>query len=260
MKKLIFLFVASLMAFGLVACGASKNVSSKSTSTESSVQEQKDRLAQQKEELELLKLQQELELEKLRMETEMAKLRNEMEIQKAKAEQLKNGVILAGTEVEIPCGDVAYDDENFFKQLGIGEVVGGNEDNAMANAIENAKNRIKQRFGEFVQGVSSTYYSSHQGSKPSAAVQQQTERIMNGVIEKKLNDADIECMKRYVSAKGEAKYYIVLKVSKDDMKKAMVDALSQDEKLKIDFDKAQFQKFMDERFGAMKEAQSQAGY
>ena len=243
------------MAFSLVACGASKQTSNDSASAQSS-----DRIAQQKEELELLKLQQEMEMEKLRMEAEMAKLRNEMEIEKAKAEQLKNGVILAGTEVEIPCGDVAYDDENFFKQLGIGEVVGGNEDNAMANAIENAKNRIKQRFGEFVQGVSSTYYSSHQGSKPSAAVQQQTERIMNGVIEKKLNDADIECMKRYVATKGEPKYYIVLKVSKDDMKKAMVDALSQDEKLKIDFDKAQFQKFMDERFDAMKDAQTQAGY
>jgi hypothetical protein len=255
MKKLNFLLVASLMAFSLVACGASKQTSNNSASAQSS-----DRIAQQKEELELLKLQQEMEMEKLRMEAEMAKLRNEMEIEKAKAEQLKNGVILAGTEVEIPCGDVAYDDENFFKQLGIGEVVGGNEDNAMANAIENAKNRIKQRFGEFVQGVSSTYYSSHQGSKPSAAVQQQTERIMNGVIEKKLNDADIECMKRYVGGKGDPKYYIVLKVSKNDMKKAMVDALSQDEKLKIDFDKAQFQKFMDERFAAMKEAQSQAGY
>lgn len=255
MKKLNFLLVASLMAFSLVACGASKQTSNDSASAQSS-----DRIAQQKEELELLKLQQELELEKLRMEAEMAKLRNEMEIEKVKADQLKNGVILAGTEVEIPCGDVAYDDENFFKQLGIGDVVGGNEDNAMANAIENAKNRIKQRFGEFVQGVSSTYYSSHQGSKPSAAVQQQTERIMNGVIEKKLNDADIECMKRYVAVKGDPKYYIVLKVSKDDMKKAMVDALSEDEKLKMDFDKAQFQKFMDERFAAMKEAQSQAGY
>lgn len=260
MKKLNFLLVASLMAFSLVACGASKNVSSRSTSSESSVQEQKDRLTQQREELEMLKLQQELELEKLRMEAEVAKLKNDMAVEQLRNEKILAGEVFLGTDVEIPCGDVAYDDNDFFKQLGIGEAEGNNEDNAMANAIENAKNRIKQRFGEFVQGVSSTYYSSHQGSKPSAAIQQQTERIMNGVIEKQMNDADIECMKRNVSTKGALKYYVVLKVAKSDMKKAMIDALSQDEKLKMDFDKAQFQKFMDERFDAMKDAKNQAGY
>ena len=260
MKKLNFLLVASLMAFSLVACGASKNASSNSTSTQSSVQEQKDRLAQQREELEMLKLQQELELEKMRMEAEMAKLKNDMAIEQLKNEKILAGEAYAGTIVDVPCMDVSYDDENFFRELGEGTVVGNNAGLARQEALKNAKDMLKGRFGEFVQGVTTSYFGSYVGSKPQASAQSKAASIMNGVVEKMMNDADKECERRTIDPKGNVKVYYVIRVSKGDMKKQMIDALSADEKLGIDFNADQMQKFMDERMTEMQEAKRNAGY
>ena len=187
---------------------------------------------------------------------EIARLKKQIEIQKLQQQ------LAASAEVEkvVPCMDSSYDDEIYFRELGISTVEGGNVGSTRIAAVDNAKDLIKNRLGEFVQGVSSFYHNNYAGTKATDAVQSKTEAKLNGVVEKMLNDADKECEKHMVDAKGITTVYYVIRIAKADLKKEMLDVLSQEEKDNIDYNEYKMQKFMDEKMYDMLEAKRKAGY
>ena len=164
------------------------------------------------------------------------------------------------TIIEMPCEDAAISDKNYYREIGIGTSSGGNLDAALMNALVNAKDKIKARLGEFIQGFTNSYYGSYTGSKEMSDVARRSENIFNGVVEKMLNDADPICRKRALNGKGITEMYIAIEISKHDFKEAMADQLSKDEKLSINFDRSNFQNYMDERLDGIKEAKKNAGY
>lgn len=213
----------------------------------------------------------ELEIERLKQEKELRELREEARrdsIQRARQDALDDAnwqrqlaaAQAQGTEVNIPCVESSFDDETYFRDLGIGKVAGNNKQSARLDAVNNAKAMIKARLGEFVQGVTSNYFNSYAGTQPSDDVQRKMETKLNGVVEKMLNDADKECEKSIVDIKGNFEYYYVVRIPKSDLKKQMTEALTADEKLGIDFNEFKMQKFMDEKMEQMLEAKKNAGY
>lgn len=213
----------------------------------------------------------EMEIDRLRKEKELRELRAEMRrdsIAQARQDALDEAnwqsqlaaAQAKGTEVSIPCIESSFDDEMYFRDLGIGRVAGNNKQSARLDAVNNAKAMIKARLGEFVQGVTSNYFNSYAGTKPSDDVQRKMENKLNGVVEKMLNDADKECEKSIVDIKGQFEYYYVVRIPKGDLKKQMTEALTADEKLGIDFNEFKMQKFMDEKMEQMLEAKKNAGY
>ena len=113
--------------------------------------------------------------------------------------------------------------------------------------------------GEFVQGMT-TDYSNLYGGSLGTDTERKMEQKLNGVVEKMLNDADHECEKLFVNHKGILEYTYVVRIPKEDLKKEMINVLSEDKKLGIDFKESQMQEFIDQRMEKMQEAKKNAGY
>ena len=243
MKKITLVAVAILCGVAFTACAAKKQIEKPTES----VSVQKVDPTQAK-------------IDSLKRVKELRDLEYAMELDQIEHNRQITAATAKGTEISIPCIESSFDDETYFRDLGIGKVSGNNKQSARLDAVNNAKAMIKARLGEFVQGVTSTYFNSYAGSKPSDDVQRKIENKLNGVVEKMLNDADKECEKSIIDVKGTFEYYYVVRISKSDLKKQMNDALSADEKLGIDFNEYKMQKFMDEKMAEMLEAKKNAGY
>ncbi|MBO4542356.1 MAG: hypothetical protein J5725_04155, partial [Bacteroidales bacterium] len=74
------------------------------------------------------------------------------------------------------------------------------------------------------------------------------------------NDAKKICEKPGVDTKGNTKWYICIEIPKKELNDKLKNTMSEDEKLRRDFDADQMQKFMDERMQQMLEAKKNAGY
>ncbi len=203
---------------------------------------------------------QQAKIDSLKRVQELRELERAMELDELKHQQQISAAQAAGTEVSIPCIEYSFDDEEYFRDLGIGKVSGNNKQAARLDAVNQAKSMIKARLGEFIQGVTSDYFNSYAGSKPADDVQHKMESKLNGVVEKMLNDADKECEKSIIDVKGNFEYYYVIRIPKGDLKKQMTEALTSDEKLNIDFNEHKMQLFMDEKMNEMLEAKKNAGY
>lgn len=183
---------------------------------------------------------------------ELKKQIKQAELQKKLLEVKSNAVIA------MPCSEAGKDDMNFFRAMGIGDHI--DKESARVAALLAAKANIRNKMSEFVQGVSSSYANVYAGAAAGNDVQRKMENKMNAVVEGMLNDAMQTCDLMGQSDRGTWEAYIAIEIPKNDMKKKMTEVLSKDEKLGIDFNEAQFQKFMDEKMEGMLEAKKNAGY
>lgn len=199
-------------------------------------------------------------LDSLEMVKKIQEKEHEIELGQIEHDREINAANMKGTALEIPCVESSFDDETYFRDLGIGTAEGNNLQNCRYAAVDAAKGMIKKRLGEFVQGISTFYTGNYSGSKDKNAVESKIANKLNGVVEKMLNDADKECEKSQTNARGTVEWYYVVRIPKYELKKNMIDVMSQEEKDRIDFNEYQMQKFMDERMNDMLEAKKNAGY
>lgn len=242
MKKITLVAIAILCSVAFTDCAAKKPVKKQA---EPAVQKVDPMQAK---------------IDSLKKVKELRALEREMELEDLDHQQALSAAAARGTEISIPCVEVSFDDDTYFRDLGIGRVSGNNKQSARLDAVNSAKAMIKARLGEFVQGVTSSYFNSYAGTKASDDVQRKMENKLNGVVEKMLNDADHECEKSIVDPKGNLEWYYVIRIPKGDLKKEMTEAISADEKLNIDFNEFKMQQFMDEKMDSMLEAKKKAGY
>ncbi|MBP5709934.1 MAG: hypothetical protein J6W84_03050 [Bacteroidales bacterium] len=107
------------------------------------------------------------------------------------------------TLLNIPCVDASYDDGDYFRDYGIGAVENGNEQLARERAFQAAKSMIKQRLGEYIQGMTDYFLESYSNDKSDKdAAGNRTLTKMNGVIEGMLRDANKTCEKAGIDQKG----------------------------------------------------------
>ena len=164
-----------------------------------------------------------------------------------------------GNEVQIPCVESSYDDEEYFRDLGIGTDKNNNKQAARLNAVNQAKSMVKARLAEFVQGVTTEYFNTYNTAGATDDVQHKMETKLNGVVEFMLNNADKECERLIWNNQGNYEVYYVIRIPKGELKSKMMNALNE-EKLKIDFNENRMQQFMDSRMDKMLQDKSKAGY
>ena len=201
------------------------------------------------------------QIRELEKKNKLAELQHQQALQEARYQKELAGIANEVATYNIPCIEESYDDEDFFRDYGVGNVEGGNEQTARERASKAAKDMIKSRLGEYVQGMTDYFfesYSSNKSEKDAAANRTLTK--LNGVVEGMLRNADKVCEKIGVDAKGNTKVYYTIQIPKKELNKKLMDVMSEDEKLKRDFDAEQMQKFMDERMQQMLEAKRAAGY
>ena len=157
---------------------------------------------------------------------------------------------LPGKRVAIPCVDASMDDDDYFRDLGIGTNI--NKQSARKAAVEAAKSMIKSRLGGMIKGVATDYSRIVAGQAPADKVQRIIEEEFTQVVEKMLNDADKTCEDMYQLNSGEFEAYYAIQISKKEIIQKTSNVLSQNEELEIEFNREQFRKFAEKRMEEMK--------
>lgn len=150
----------------------------------------------------------------------------------------------AGTTFELPCSGVGTSDKEYYRQLGIGKDM--DLSIAQRKAIQSAKSILRDRLGEQVKGLVTDYSKTYTKSNKGSDMEGILEREFTSVVDKALDDADNPCEKPAQLNTGEFQYYYVIEIRKNDLAGKMADAISNNDKLRAEFDRDQFRKFAEE--------------
>lgn len=158
---------------------------------------------------------------------------------------------LPGKKMVLPCVDASMDDDDYFRDLGIGTSI--NKQSARKAAVEASKSMIKSRLGGMIKGVSTDYSRTVAGQAPADKVQRIIEEEFTQVVEKMLNDADKTCEDMYQVASGEFESYYAIQISKKEIINKVSNVLSSNEELEIEFNREQFRKFAEKRMAEVEQ-------
>ena len=151
----------------------------------------------------------------------------------------------------LPCVDASMDDDDYFRDLGIGTSI--NKQSARKAAVEASKSMIKSRLGGMIKGVSTDYSRTVAGQAPADKVQRIIEEEFTQVVEKMLNDADKTCEDMDQVASGEFESYYAIQISKKEIINKVSNVLSSNEELEIEFNREQFRKFAEKRMAEVEQ-------
>lgn len=158
---------------------------------------------------------------------------------------------LGNKEIELPCGGYDRDTKEYFTGMGVGENV--NMQNARTAAFNSAKSMIQLKIGGMAKGLSTSYNKTMSGN----ATQDDVSRIVEGeiatVVERMLNDAEMTCEKMYQTPAGTYQSHIAIRISKEDLAKDVSTSLSNNDKLRMNFDRELFRKYAAEYMKGLNE-------
>lgn len=150
----------------------------------------------------------------------------------------------AGKTIELPCSDVNRSDKDYFRQLGVGKDT--ELSIAQKNALKNAKDLLLNRLGGMVVGLATNYSKTYQKSGKGDDLEGIVESELTTAVKKALDDADNACEQAAVLPTGEIQYYYVIEVRKNELAEKMAKSISDNDKLRAEFDCEQFRKYAEE--------------
>ena len=149
-----------------------------------------------------------------------------------------------GVEMDIPCQEM--DNAEYFRASGTATNV--NQQNARTAALNAAKSMINQKLGGTIKGMTTDYQRSLAGN----AQQEDIARLMEGefqmAVDRTLNDAEQICEKMYRTDAGNYESWIGIQISKKKLAAEMEKGLSENEKLKVVYDRDKFEEKYKEYF------------
>lgn len=169
--------------------------------------------------------------------------------QKQAVAQSQNSRSPFGEVYSMPCE--IYDTPDKFTATGIYRGSSYQKGECQLNALENAKQMVYAKYRHTYNGMISNY-NANIGNNRGNDISTKLERAGDAVIQAILNDITATCIKfSNVSDDGTVECYVAIEIFKDDLakkvSKKVSDALTQDEKARIDFDEQNFRKQMEER-------------
>lgn len=159
------------------------------------------------------------------------------------------------TEITVPCsGTEFFANAEYFRANQVGE----SQDQATAKkkAMSNARADLASSVETTIKGVIDNYVNSRELNN-TEEVEERFESLTREVINQKLSGVKTICEKTFKTDDGKYKTYIALELSGDELMNAMNERLSNDAKLKIDYDYEQFKKTFNEE---MKKMETERGY
>jgi hypothetical protein len=144
------------------------------------------------------------------------------------------------TEVVVPCsGPTFFTDKTTFRANSVGESM--NQVTSKQKAETNARNELAQAIQTTVKTVTDNYTNSRTMNNKED-LEQKFESLNREVVDQTLQGVRTICEKLMQTKEGTFKTYIAIELSADDLVKKYNERMSQDDKLKIDYD---YQKFKD---------------
>ena len=149
-----------------------------------------------------------------------------------------------GVEMDIPCQ--VYDDADYFRSAGTATNV--NQQNARSAALAAAKSMVNQKLGGTVKGITTDYQRSLAGNAQQEDIARLIEGELQMAVERTLNDAEQICEKMFRTDAGNYESWIGIEISKKKLAAEMEKGLSENEKLKVVYDRKKFEEKYKEYF------------
>jgi len=167
----------------------------------------------------------------------------------------KEKVVEGEKLIEVHCSGPEFSsDGEYFRANQIGE--SQDQSTAKKKAMSNARADLASSVETTIKGVIDNYVNSRELNN-TEEVEERFESLTREVINQKLTGVRTICEKTAMTEAGKYKTYVAIELAGDELMNAMNDRLSNDAKLKIDYDYEQFKKtFNDE----MKKMEQEKGY
>lgn len=148
------------------------------------------------------------------------------------------------TFVEIPCYEASRSDADYYRELGTGSDL--MKENARKMAVQNAQSMLKERLARTVKGLATDYSKMVSKSGKNADISGIIEGECTSVIDAQLKDADNICEKWSQDRNGRWNCYYVIQIDRRKLTDEISKAISENDELKIEFDREQFRKYAEE--------------
>ncbi|MBQ6082726.1 MAG: hypothetical protein IJK92_00020 [Bacteroidales bacterium] len=158
--------------------------------------------------------------------------------------QQQNQRMQEGVSIVMPCVDVSYDDDDYYRDLGIGTAL--NPQMARKAAVKEAQSMVRERLNGVVKGLATDYSRSVSGNASADKVQGIIENEFTTVIDQMLNNADKVCEDLVKLQDGNYRAYYAIQISKKEIVNKATEAISQEEEWGIEFKRDQFRKYAEE--------------
>jgi hypothetical protein len=153
------------------------------------------------------------------------------------------------TLIETYCSGPEFQSNNeYFRANQLGESM--DQATAKKKAMSNTRAELAAAIQTTVKGVVDNYLNSRELNKDED-LEKKYESLTREVIDQKLTGVKTICEKTTKTSEGKYKTYIALELAGDELMNAMNARLSQDDKLKIDYDYEQFKKTFDAEMDKM---------
>ncbi|MDE5422969.1 hypothetical protein L3073_12195 [Ancylomarina sp. DW003] len=140
--------------------------------------------------------------------------------------------------IEVYCTGPDYQsDKKHFRASAIGESL--DQMVSKKKAGTNARAELASLVASTIKGTIDNYVNSTELNNVEQ-VEERFEGLTREVINQQLNNIKVICEKQTRTAQSKYKTYIAIEMSADDLEKAIEQKLSQDEKLKVDYDYNKF--------------------
>ena len=151
---------------------------------------------------------------------------------------------------EYCAGEEYFSNNEFFRSNGLGESM--DQATAKKKAFSNARADLASAINTTIQGTIDNYVNSREFNNREE-VEERFEGLTREVLDQELTGTKTICQKAVkVTDSGNYKYYVAIELSGQDLIGAMNERLSQDERLKIDYDYEQFKETFNQEMDKLK--------
>jgi len=157
----------------------------------------------------------------------------------------------SGEEVRLEqycSGKEYFSNKDYFRGNAVGESMDQNI--SKQKALINARTLLAQQIEVTVKNVTDNYIKSSEMNNVEG-VEERLEGMTREVTNQKLSGTRIICEELTKTKGGNYKTYLAIELSGDEIATAMQQRLSNDDKLRIDFDYEKFKKTFDEEMSKM---------
>lgn len=156
-------------------------------------------------------------------------------------------------ELVIPCSEFGRGDDNYFRADASGESM--NMQASREKAMLNAKNRLSGLISSKIKAVNDRYMNETTVGKNSD-YEEKFEGLTREVINQQLVGVKLTCEKALSTADGKYQTFIALELKKEDLLKGLTDKVTNNQKLKVDYDKMKYEKIFNDEMKKLEDEQN----
>lgn len=182
----------------------------------------------------------------------MEQMRRQHELDSMQRAMSRNLNAPDGDSYEIPCYSDSRSDKNYFRELGAAKSTA--QDEARLDALDNANKMMEKRLSRTVKGLVTNYSKTVGKGDKGKDKESIDEGEYTSIVSGLLKDADNPCENRkYDDRTGVWNWYYVVEIEKNKVVEKTAEAISNNDKLRAEFDREKFRQFANDYMEGLKD-------